>query len=203
MGEDEYEGYEEQQLAAQREEDGLAGLSDALEEVARYHLESHDGEQEAVVAHTCHGHLNHLFVGCEDEGYIFGEELAHHKCQRSDYCGQPDCDLEHLGHSVVGLGAIVVSGNGLHGLVESHDDHHEDEGHLVHDAVGSYRIVASVVGEAAVDEDDHKARGKVHKAGREADGEYLLHDIALELVDAALEVDELALVAQHTHLPCQ
>ena len=45
MGEDDDEGNEEQQLAAQREEDGLSWLCDALEEVSCYHLEAHDGEQ--------------------------------------------------------------------------------------------------------------------------------------------------------------
>ena len=73
----------------------------------------------------------------------------------------------------------------------------------MHDTIGSHGIVATIAGKSAVDEDDHEARCKVHQAGREADGEHLLHNVCLELVDAALEVDELALVAQHAHLPCQ
>ena len=71
--------YEEQQLAAQREEDGLARLRDALEEATRHHLESHDGEKQTVEAHAHYSHFNHLRIRGEDACHIFGEELTHHE----------------------------------------------------------------------------------------------------------------------------
>ena len=49
--EDDDERHEEQQLTAQRKEDRLTRLSNALEEATRNHLESYNGEQQAVVAH--------------------------------------------------------------------------------------------------------------------------------------------------------
>ena len=76
MGEDDNERHKEQELAAQREEDGLARLSDALEETSGNHLEAYDGEQQTVVAHAHDGHLNHLCIGSEDASYGTRGELA-------------------------------------------------------------------------------------------------------------------------------
>ena len=50
--------------------------ANALEEITSYHLEAYNGEEQAVVAHAHHGHLDHLLVRGEDACHIFGAELT-------------------------------------------------------------------------------------------------------------------------------
>ena len=201
MREDDDKGYKKQQLAAQREEDGFSRLGNALEEITSYHLEAYDGKQQTVVAHAHHGHLDHLLVRGEDACHIFGAELTDDEGQRGDNRGQCNGNLQHLGHAVVRLGAIVISSNGLHALGEAHHDHYEDKGHLMYNTISSYGIVTAIAQEATIYEDDYKARGEVHQTGRQTNGEHLLYDIALQVLDTTLEMYELALVAHDTHLP--
>jgi len=66
--------------------------------------------------------------------------------------------------------AEIVACDGLHPLVEPHDDHHEEEGQPVDDTVGPDHQVAAVLFEPLVDEDDDEAGRHVHQKGRHADG---------------------------------
>ena len=38
---------------------------------------------------------------------------------------------QHLDHTVVLLGAVIVSDDGLHALIQTHHHHHEEERHAV------------------------------------------------------------------------
>ncbi len=55
LGEDEQEGYEEEQLAADGHEDAAFRHTDALEEVACHNLETHDGRHADDDFHARNG----------------------------------------------------------------------------------------------------------------------------------------------------
>ena len=65
LWQDEQGGHEEDELTREREVDALTGLTDALEEVARDHLETDDGEESHIDAHT---------VGCDGDEFLVGSK---------------------------------------------------------------------------------------------------------------------------------
>ena len=76
---DEDAGQQEEQLARERQEDGLAGHTNALKEVARYHLETHNWEEYDYNAHGLNGNSYQLFVSGEDAYQQFGNTHAKNK----------------------------------------------------------------------------------------------------------------------------
>lgn len=130
-------------------------------------------------------------------GYEFGTEE-----EAGGDDGGAECGLaEDREHTVVALCAIVVSDDRLHTLVESHDNHTEDEGDPVDDAVGADGEVASVLEQLVIDDDDDGASCQVHEAGRESDSEHVGYDSFLEVEDVSLYSQFLFGSAEDSELP--
>lgn len=205
VGEDEDAGDEEEHLAGEAHEDALACVAYALEEVADDHLGPDEGEHHDVDAEASGGHGQDLLrlvavsVG-EEAGYHLGAELANEEADGGDACGCDDGYAEGLPDTVVLVGSPVVAHDGLHALVYAHDDHEEEEDDSVDDTIGSEGVVASVLAHALVDEQHYEAGAGVEEEGGEADDENLAYDLGLEAVDAALQMNELALPAQYEEL---
>ena len=70
-------------------------------------------------------------------------------------------------------------------------------------SVGTHGEVASEPYQLVVDEDDDDAGAHVHQERRNADGKDIIHEFPLQFVDAFLEVEQLALVAEELELPHQ
>ena len=68
LRQDEEGGHEEDELTRKGHIDALTSLADALEEVARDHLEPDDGEEGHVDAHT---------MGCDGDKFIVSSEEFH------------------------------------------------------------------------------------------------------------------------------
>ena len=203
MRQDEQQREQEKQLPRQREEDALAGVADALEEAGRDDLHSDDGEEQGDDAQALGRPLDEFGVGGESPGTGFGQELAcDETCGRHD--GAEDQGIaQDAEQAVVALGAEVVACDGLHALVESDDDHHDEEHKTVRYAVGADCHIAPVAHHALVDDDDDEAGAQVDEEGRQSDSERLGHDFAAQAVDAVLEADQFALAAEQAELPEQ
>ena len=91
----------------------------------------------------------------------------------------------------------------MHGLIESHDYHNEDEAYTVDDAVCSYGYVAAVFKQGAVDDKYHQTGGYVHKTGGETYFQHIPYQIPAQSVYPALQMYDLALVKQLGALPCK
>ena len=108
-----------------------------------------------------------------DEFGIRGEstcdELGDEDTREEGACGDDggciDGEAHYTAHSLELACTIVVSGNGLHTLIEAHHNHYEEEYHAVGYAVSSDGKVATVMLEALVYNDDHKAGAQVHQEG--------------------------------------
>src|SRR5699024_4339616 len=85
---------------------------------------------------------------------------------------------------------------GLHALVESVHNHHEEHQHAVHDAVGSDGDVAARFFEGVVDEDDDDTGADVEQERGQTDGEHLAYDGSDEAERTALEVQEVFAVEE-------
>ena len=194
-------GKQEEQLPRQRHEDRLSGHADALEEVRGHHLETDDREADENDAHTLDGQPDQLLVGGEQRHGHMREKLADDETRRGNGHGADDRQAQHPQHAVVLPGTEIVARNGLHALVHTHDDHHEDEGQPVHEAVGADHQVAAVGFQALVDQDHDETGREVHQEWRHADGQDITDDLAPQAVDAAAEVDQLAAVRKQAELP--
>ena len=106
-------------------------------------------------------------------------------------------------HAMVLLRSIIISCNRLHTLGNTHHNHYTDKYQSVHNAIGTNGQVAIVFLQSLVDEDNDKARSHVHTERRETDGNDVLHNLPLQVVDASSEVKKFVLVAQNPELPDQ
>ena len=113
--------------------------------------------------------MGQLIVGREEAYNEFWEELADQEAEGCDTDTPFCCQLRHVDYAMELSGAEIVSCDRLHSLVESHDDHDEEEYDTVHDAVGSDRHVATVFFQSPVDQQDDKARAEVHQERRHPD----------------------------------
>ena len=130
-----------------------------------------------------------------------GQQLAQQESERGDAGRADDGEFEHVHQTVVLPCAEIVACDGLHPLVEPHDDHHEEEGQPVDDTVGPDHQVAAVLFEPLVDEDDDEAGRHVHQKGRHADGQNLLDDPLARPVDSPVEMQQFARIGEQPELP--
>ena len=196
-------GHQEQHLAGQREEDGFLRHADGDKEVGGDHLEAdnrEDGEDHMQPVNRRGDQLRVAREHPDDKG---GEELAAEEPRRGHADGPFHGQLRHLRHARVKPGAVVVTGNGLHPLIEAHDNHDEQEDDAVHDAVSADGHVASVCFQAAVNQDDDQAGAEVHQERRQADVEDAFDDFCFHPINAFLEVEELRRVGKMDKLPHQ
>ena len=104
-------------------------------------------------------------IGGEGTGYKFGDEYS----GKEGACGNDgsgiDGEAHHPADTVELTGTVVVSGNGLHTLVQAHHYHYKEEYHAVGYAVCPDGKVTSVVLKTLVDNDYHKAGAQVHQEG--------------------------------------
>ena len=157
MGQENQSRHQEQQLARKRQEDRLAGHADAHEEIGRHHLEPDDRETDEDDAHSLDRQPDQFGVVREGRHRQPGRQFAHQEPGARDARGTDDRQPQHAQHTVVLPRTEVITRNGLHPLVDTHDDHHEEECQAVDDAVGPDHQVAAILLEPLVYQDDDEA----------------------------------------------
>ncbi len=144
-----------------------------------------------------------MMVRGEGRSHQHRTKLADEESQCRHHRGTHHGQFHHTLHTVVLPRAQVISGNGLHALVQSDNHHHEDEDHAVDNAEGTDGKIASILLEAFIDENDDEASGQVHQEGGHADAERVHDDSPLQPIDAPLQVEQFVLVAHQMNLPRQ
>ena len=99
------------------------------------------------------------------------------------------------------LCTIVVSGNRLHALCDTHDNHYANEHESVHDTIRTDGQVAVILFQPLVDENEDESRCYIHTERRKTDGYHVIHDLALQMLDASAQVEQFVLVGQNLELP--
>ena len=99
--------------------------------------------------------------------------------------------------------AVVVTRDGLHPLIEAHDDHGKEEKHTVDDAVSTHGQVAAVLHHSTVDNQHDEARAGVHQEGREADAEDASHDGQLQEQRVLADKDHFRGARENPQLPAE
>ena len=165
VGEDEQEGTEEDELAADGYEDAFLGHADALEEVGCDDLESYYRRHEDDDFHASGCHICQLGIIGEHHDGVLWEELTDDEGEAHGDGGKEYGLAQHFVDSVGLLSSEVVACYGLHALADAHDGHDEEEGDAVDNAVGCYGYVASVFGQSLIDEDDDEAGAELHAEG--------------------------------------
>ena len=107
------------------------------------------------------------------------EQLPDHesKCR---YCRSPkDGSFENFGYPLVMSRTKIISGNGLHTLIESHYDHHKKKNHPVDNAVCSNCQIATIANKPLIDNNHDNARSRIHHKWCEANGQRIDNYLAL------------------------
>ena len=142
---DEQPRQQEEHLARQGEEDRLLRHANRKEEVGRYHLEAHQGEDREHDAQAIDRLRDQVGVGGKHPDNPLRHKLAEQKAQRGNAHTAQHREAGDLQHTRVEPSAIVVAGDWLHALVEAQDDHHEEEGDAVDNAVGTNSHIAAML----------------------------------------------------------
>ena len=82
-----------------------------------------------------------------------------------------------MAQAVIVAGTVVVAGDGLHALAEAEDEHDEEHGVVVHDAVGPHGKVAAIADKLTVEQGHHERGGEVHQEGAHAYEQHVAEDI--------------------------
>ena len=90
--------------------------------------------------------------------------------------------------------SVVVTRYGLHALIESHHEHHENESYSVGYAIGTNGQVTAVAHQLIVDEYYHYASANIHEERGHAYGEDVFHQGGFQFVDALFQVKQLFVV---------
>ena len=133
-------------------------------------MESDDGACGHDDAHSLCGECDELWVVGEEARDVVWDYFGDEEGEEHDGGGTCDGVPEGGSYSGVLLCSVVVSDDGLHSLVESHDEHGEEHHDAVDDAVGSYCEVASMGVEGFVDDDDDEACAGVEYEWCHSDG---------------------------------
>ena len=132
-------------MAGEAEENRLTGTAYRGEEIAGNHLETDDKHRGADDTHRTNGLRNQCGVMREHTRHQTRETLAQDKHNAHDGRRVDRGKVEHAQHTVVLLGAVVVPGDRLHTLIETHDDHREDKSQTVNHTIRRNRQVAPEV----------------------------------------------------------
>ena len=196
-------GHQEDELSRQGEVDALARLAYTLEEIARDHLETDDGEEGNIDAHAMSGDVYQVGVGGEGTNDGLGEEFADYETGSHHDGGIADGLVEHFLHTMVQLGSVVVAGNGLHTLIESHDNHGEEEEPTVVAAIGTHGKVAAILHHTSINKEHDEAGTGIHQEWRETYREDAAHDARAELPSVAPEEDDFRRTGEDPQLPAE
>ena len=98
----------------------------------------------------------------------------------------------HFPQAAVLPGAVIVSRDGLHALVQAHHHHDEQERDAVHDAVCANGQVTAPFYQLLVDEQHHNTAGQIHQERPHANGQGVLGDFPVhpEHLQGAGQVQE-------------
>ena len=164
-GEQQQHGQQEQQLAREGHKDADANLADSLEEVGDHSLVADDGEDEHVDADAADGDGQQLLVVGKQACAWSWQQFTDHPADghRDDRGG--DGQPQDLLDAVQIACAVVIAGNGLKTLTDTHDDHEEDESQAIGDAIGTHRKVAAVGHQGVVHEDGNHTARELHGEG--------------------------------------
>mgnify|MGYP003432233231 CR=1 FL=1 len=122
-------------MSRQAKEDRYAGFSYRSEQVTCDHLETDDEHGAADDTHGSDGLINEIYVMRKHLRDDFGETLAGDKDDSHDARRLSTGQVEGLQQSVHMSRAVVITGDRLHTLVETHYHHGEDEGETVDNSV--------------------------------------------------------------------
>lgn len=126
-------------------------------------LESGYRECEERYLQSHFGYAQQRGVVGEHTGHEVGKEVAQNEAEGGDAYGAHDVQFQCPDDAVELTGAVVVAHDGLHALVESVHNHHEEHQHAVHDAVGADGDIAARFFEGIVDKDDDDAGADVEQ----------------------------------------
>ena len=203
VGQQGKQGRKEQQLARKAKEDALSGMADALEEVSDDNLYAHDGEHGRNDAESVNRERGELGTRPEDFHDGSGHEFGYQEGGGGYHASANHAKAQHGPYAVVEVGSPVVSDNRLHALDESEDNHYEEEEDAVDDSIGSDGHVSAVLEQLVVAQENHQTAARIDQEGAEADGQRLPHDVGLERIDAAAQVEQFVLAAEELQLPHQ
>lgn len=155
------------------------------EKVGRHHLETDDREAEEDDAHTFTKDGPTLIV--RETGHRQARrQFADQESERGDAGSADDRQFQHPIHPPELPGTVIIPSNGLHTLIDAHDDHH---GRIpTDDDTVSTDIEIAVLLESLVDQNHDETSRKVHLRRRHADSQHITHDLAFQPVDAAPEM---------------
>ena len=163
-------------------------MSDALEEVAHYHLCSNQWEYAHAETETMRGEGNDVFVSSEDERGDTRYKFSYQETNGCDQCSCKHSVVQHSPYAVILVSAPVVTSYGLHALVEAHHYHQEEEYHTIYYAVCCKSVVATIFLHTAVDEQYHQTSASIHQEGRHANGYSLAYDASFQFIYTTFEM---------------
>ena len=190
--------HDKEHLARHRYDDGSFGLTDALEEITHHNRESHNREGQQDKPQTTSRLLDkscgitRSVLAHKDSYHLVGEQFADDKSHNRSERGPADGHIESLAHAVVFACAVVVADNWLHTLRQTQHNHREDEGHTIHNAIGSDGRIAAILLQYIVDHDNHHAGADVNRKGGHSDTDDILDNLPTEAEDAVTESQKTA-----------
>ena len=178
-------------MPAERKKHALLYHSEALEEVGTYDLETDNGEGEVHQAHAMHRQPLEFGVVGEHRHCGSREEFEYQEAHGGHEGGPENAQPVYLLDSLAFACSEIVTGDGLHSLVDAHHDHEEEEGDPVDDAVGADSEVASIFAELLVDEHRNQTCRGIHEEGPQPYSERSTGNLGTEPEDALAEVDDI------------
>ena len=130
-----------------------------LEEATSDNLEAHKGEDKhgdtkALGYDICHSLSRGTSTRIDEElRHLTWEEVAYEEGDSRNARSANDGIPEHFDNTIVLAGTIVIAHDRLHTLIEAHGDHHKEQKHAVHNAIGAHVGVADITFEGGALDD--------------------------------------------------
>ena len=194
-------GHEEEELAREREENALAGHTNALEEGRRHDLHADHGPKEGDDFESLRRGRDEGGIFGKERHELHGEEVARRKTQGGDHSGHHEGVFHHGNQAVELARAVVVARNGEHALVESHDDEADEHGQTVANAVSPHGGVAAIALHGVHEQATDERGARVDEKLRQSDDDGLAHDAAVGTKDVAAEANHVAGAREEIDLP--
>ena len=101
------------------------------------------------------------------------------------------------------LGAKVITGYGLHSLIQPHHNHDEQENNPVYNTKCANSQIAIIFFQTFVNENNNEACCQIHQERRHTDSDGVFYDCTAQFVNASAEMKQLVLVGEGLELPHQ